>query len=158
MGVLFDWPRALCIAGVMWLSAASPAHAQVDSPEAQAVLAVEDAYSAAEVAHDEPVLRRILDDSFVLNRGDGARLGKEAVIAAVLGDPTIGQELTERTVVVRDNIAIVLGTAAVTYKVDATRLGRARHRYTATYHYRDGAWYLLALHVSPWDQLEMRSN
>ena len=44
--------------------------------EAQ-VAAVEDAWLAAEVAHDEAFLRRVMDDRYTVNRRNGTTLGKE---------------------------------------------------------------------------------
>jgi len=127
------------------------AQAEDFSAEAQAVLAVlavEDAYIAAELARDEMALRRILDDAFVLNRSDGTTNDKEALITSVLSLNMIGQTITERTVLVQGDVAIVCATTELTFASATSEPRVSRLRYTSTYQNRDGAWRMLALHMS----------
>ncbi len=127
------------------------AQAEDFSAEAQAVLAVlavEDAYIAAELARDDMALRRILHDAFVLNRSDGTTNDKEALITSVLSLNMIGQTITERTVLVQGDVAIVCATTELTFASATSEPRVSRLRYTSTYQNRDGAWRMLALHMS----------
>lgn len=49
------------------------------------MLAADDAYVAAELARDETALRRLIDERFVFNQGDGTTLGREAFMKHGLG-------------------------------------------------------------------------
>ena len=117
--------------------------------EEQRVLAVEDEYVAAEVGRDEATLRRIVDDRFVFNRANGTTTGKEELIQAVLAMRMVGQAISERSVLIEGDTALVFGTAelrlAVTGKDDAI----STLRYTATYVKRDQQWRLLTLQMQP---------
>ena len=132
----------------LWALSA-PAAAQTDATAAQAVLAVEDAYVAAELGRDEQALRRIVDDQFAQNSRNGTTVGKEAFIASVLRLNMIGQTITERTVLALDDVAIVFGTTELRFASATDAPTVSRLRYTATYRSRDGTWRLLALHMSP---------
>lgn len=140
--------RILAAAFAVW-AVAVPAAAQMHSADAQAVLAVEDAYVAAELSRDELALRRIVDDQFALNRNDGTTVGKEAFVASILRLNMIGQAISERTVLVQGDVAIVFATAELRFASDTAEPRVSRLRYTATYRNRAGAWSMLALHMSP---------
>lgn len=135
---------ALCVWAV-----AAPATAQNHSAEAQAVLAVEDAYVAAELSRDELALRRIVDDQFALNRNDGTTVGKEAFVASILRLNMVGQTISERTVLVQGDVAVVFATTELRFASDTAEPTVSRLRYTATYRNRGGEWRMLALHMSP---------
>ena len=139
--------RILAAAFAVW-AIGTRAQAEDFSAEAQAVLAVEDAYIAAELARDEMALRRIVDYAFVLNRSDGTTNDKEALITSVLSLNMIGQTITERTVLVQGDVAIVCATTELTFASATSEPRVSRLRYTGTYQNRDGAWRMLALHMS----------
>lgn len=139
--------RILAAAFSVW-AVAAPATAQVYSAEAQAVLAVEDAYVAAELSRDEMALRGIVDDQFVLNRNDGTTVGKEAFVASILRLNMIGQTISERTVLVQGEVAVVFATTELRFASDAAEPTVSRLRYTATYRNRGGVWRMLTLHMS----------
>jgi hypothetical protein len=128
-------------------SAPRTVHAQDEDAVLQGVLAAEDAYVAAELSRDEEALRRLIDDRFVFNRADGTTTDKEDLIQNVLQLPMIGQKITERSVLIEDDIALVFGTTEI-------RFGRADReesvstlRYTATYVNRSEQWRLLSLQM-----------
>lgn len=142
--------RAATLAAALILCAASPElRAQEGSPETQAVLAVEDAYFAAELARDEAALRRIVDDAFVHNRSDGRTEGKAALIDAIRRSNLVSRTIGMRTVLVEGDTAYVFGTAELTLGSVTGPPRISRLRYSTTYQRHDGVWRLLALHVSP---------
>lgn len=139
--------RILAAVFAVW-AVAVPAAAQMQSADAQAVLAVEDAYVAAELSRDELALRRIVDDQFALNRNDGTTVGKEAFVASILRLNMVGQTISERTVLVQGDVAVVFATAELRFASDTAEPTVSRLRYTATYQNRGGVWRILALHMS----------
>jgi ketosteroid isomerase-like protein len=120
----------------------------VTAGEAQQVIAAEDAWVRAEIERDEAALRRLLDDRFTLNHGNGTTTGKEEAIAGVLKWKLITQTITERSVLVDGDTAIVFGTANFVFPAEGADSGKSAGRYTAVYVRRDGAWRALALHMS----------
>ncbi len=117
--------------------------------EEQRVLAVEDDYVAAEINRDEAALRRIVDDRFVFNRANGTTTGKEELIQAVLGMRMVGQAISERSVLVEGDTAIVFGTAELRLAVPGKEDAISTLRYTATYVKRDRQWRMVALQMQP---------
>ncbi|MBT8401740.1 MAG: nuclear transport factor 2 family protein [Rhodothermia bacterium] len=118
------------------------------SNQEEIVLATEDEYVAAEINRDEASLRRILDDRFVFNSNNGTTSGKEELIKNVLSWNMTGQEITERSAVVADDTAVVLGTTELRFASDDGDETTSLLRYTATYVLRQGQWRLLALHMA----------
>ena len=119
----------------------------IEQTEALRVLAVEDAYVAAELARDEAALRRLVDDRFVFNSGSGTTSGKEALIESVLAMHMVGQTVSERSVLVEDHVALVFGTTDMRFAAPGEPATASRLRYTSTYVRREGAWRLLALQM-----------
>jgi ketosteroid isomerase-like protein len=117
--------------------------------EEQRVLAVEDDYVAAEISRDEATLRRIVDDRFVFNRANGTTTGKEDLIQAVLGMRMVGQAISERSVLLEGDTAIVFGTAELRLAVPGKEDAISTLRYTATYVKRDRQWRMVALQMQP---------
>ena len=118
------------------------------SSEEQRVLAVEDEYVAAEINRDEATLRRIVDDRFVLNSNDGTTSGKTELIKTVLGWKMTGQTITERTVLVDGDTAVIFGTAELRFASDTGEDTKSLLRYTSTYVKRQGQWRFLALQMA----------
>ncbi len=79
--------------------------------EEQRVLATEDEYVAAEVNRDETTLRRIIDERFQFNSSHGTTSGKEDLVRGVMKMAMTGQVLTERSVLIEGDIALIFGTA-----------------------------------------------
>jgi ketosteroid isomerase-like protein len=115
----------------------------------QQVLNLEREWVDAEIKHDAATLRRILSDKFLASFGAGKPYAKEAFIKEIVSgdvDPTESQTLTDRTVIVDGDTAVVVGTGTGR----GTRKGAAYtevYRYTATYIYRNGHWIALAEHL-----------
>ena len=102
----------------------------------------------AELKHDVTALRRILDEKFVASLGAGRPYDKEAFIRLFSGepDPAGFQDLTDETVIIDDDTAVVVGTDIA----GGTRNGAAYtkvYRYTVTYIRRHGRWVALAEHL-----------
>lgn len=115
----------------------------------QEVLDVGKKWVAAEVKHDATTLRRILDDQFIASFGAEKPYDKEAFIKLIVTgdvDPTESQTLTDETVVVDGDTAVVVGTDTVR----GTHNGVAYtvvYRYTVTYVRRHNEWLALAEHL-----------
>lgn len=122
-----------------------------DDPSAvkQRVQELEQEWVAAEHNHDAAALRRILDDKFVASFGAEKPYEKEAFIKEIVSgdvDPTESQTLTDRTVIIDHNTAVVVGTDTQR----GTRKGApytAVYRYTVTYIRGNGSWVALAEHL-----------
>ena len=133
-----------------WVAQA-PVH-QLTRAEAEAgatreVLAADDSYAAAVLARDDAALRRILDDRFAFDPGDGATTGPDGLRATLRGFNLIGHRMTSRTVVIRDNVGTVAGTAELA-SASATQPVITRFPYTATWEKRGGVWRLAALRMA----------
>lgn len=118
------------------------------SSEEEAVLAAEDAWIGAEISRDEATLRRVIDDRFVLNSNNGETSGKESLIESVLGWNMTGQTITERSVLVDGDTAVVFGTTELRFASPDGEETKSLLRYTTTFVKRDGQWRALALHMA----------
>jgi ketosteroid isomerase-like protein len=116
--------------------------------EGQHVLAVEDEWISAEINRDEATLRRVIDDRFVFNSNNGRTSGKADLIKNVLGWRMTGQTVSERTVLVDGDTAVVFGTTELRSASETQADGRTLLRYTATYVKRGGKWRALALQMA----------
>ena len=121
--------------------------APVAQTDEQRVLATEDEYVAAEVSRDEATLRRIVDDRFQFNSADGTTTGKEELIKEVLAMAMVGQTISERSVLIEGDIALVFGTAELRFAVPDKQDSTSTLRYTTTYVRRQGQWRMLALQM-----------
>lgn len=116
--------------------------------EAQRVLAAEDAWIAAEIGRDEATLRRIIDDRFVFNSNSGKTTDKASLIKEILGWKMTDQTLSERTVLVAGDTAVVFGTTELRFASEGKEDSKVLLRYTATYIKRAGEWRALALQMT----------
>ena len=128
-------------------SRAEAGNEPTNESEAQRVLGAEDAYVAAELSRDEEALRRIVDDRFVFNSSSGETTGKEELIQGLLGMAMTGQEITERSVLIEGDIALVFGTSKLRFAAPEGTERVSTLRYTSTYVKREGDWRLLALQM-----------
>lgn len=116
--------------------------------EEQRVLAVEDAWVNAEINRDEAILRQVIDDRFVFNANSGALSDKEALIKNVKGWNMTGQTITDRTVLVDGDVAVVFGTTEMRFDAEEKGESVSLLRYTATYIKRGDQWRALALQMA----------
>ena len=131
--------------------ATEPKNSKAPSPAdaKQQVIDLGKEWVAAEIKHDATTLRRILDDKFVASFGAKQPYDKEAFIKQILAgdvDPTESQTLTDETVIVDQDTAVVVGTDTLR----GTKNGAAYTmvaRYTVTYVRRHGQWVALAEHL-----------
>jgi hypothetical protein len=145
--------RILCL--ILAASVATPSTGQQNpktQPPADAkqqVLDLGKEWVAAEVKHDATTLQRILDDKFVASFGAGKPYDKDAFIKAVTNgdvDPTESQTLTDETVIVDRDTAVVVGTDTLR-GTEKGALQTVVYRYTVTYIRRNGQWVALAEHL-----------
>jgi ketosteroid isomerase-like protein len=127
--------------------AADMANQQPDR-EAQRVLATEDEWVAAEIGRDEATLLRVIDDRFVFNANSGTTSDKAQLIKNVLAWNMTGQTVSERTVLVQGDTAVVFGTTELRFAAEGKAEAKSLLRYTATYIKRDGQWRALALQMT----------
>jgi len=116
--------------------------------EEQQVIATESEWVQAEIHRDAAVLGRVLDDRFLVNSSTGKLSDKPTVIADVLGWKMTSQTITDRTVVIDGDTAIVFGTANFRFAVEGQDDEVSAGRYTTTYIKRDGQWRALALQMT----------
>jgi ketosteroid isomerase-like protein len=115
----------------------------------QQVLDLDKEWAAAETKHDAVTLDRILDEKFLVTFGSKKPYNKAAFIKAITEgevDPTESQTLTDATVIVDGDTAVVVATDTLR----GTKNGAAYMevaRYTVTYVHRHGRWRALAEHL-----------
>ena len=119
----------------------------VPQTEEERVLETEDEYVEAEVNRDEATLRRLVDDRFVFNRSNGTTTGKEELIQGVLKMNMVDQTITERSVIVEGDIALIFGTAELRFARTGDEESISNLRYTSAYVKRQGLWRMLALQM-----------
>jgi len=115
----------------------------------QQVLDLEKEWVAAEVKRDASTLRRILDDKFVASFGANKPYDKEAFIKQIVtgnADPTESQTLTDETVTIDHDTAVVVGTDTLR-GTESGAAYTAVYRYTVTYIRSHGQWVALAEHL-----------
>ena len=120
----------------------------IASVEEAAVNAVEDAWIRAEGNRDEATLRRVLDEQFVMNSNNGQTSGRDELIEGVLSWNMTGQTISERSVLVYGNTAVIFGTTELRFASPGEEETRSLLRYTSTYVKRDGQWRAIALHMA----------
>lgn len=114
----------------------------------QALRKLEREWVDAETRHDAVALQSILDDKFVATFGAAKPLDKDAFIKDVTAgpvDPTVSQELSDQTIVVAGDTAVVVETDTLR-KVRDGKPSVAVYRFTVTYIRRGGHWVALAEH------------
>jgi ketosteroid isomerase-like protein len=116
--------------------------------EEQRVLAVEDEWVDAEINRDGQTLRRVIDERFVYNSSNGKTSGRAALIRNVLGLHMVAQNISERTVLVDGETAIVCGTAELRFASAGKEEPASLLRYTAVYVKRQGQWRAIALQMT----------
>jgi ketosteroid isomerase-like protein len=139
------------LAGVIGLSFEARADATPDSSmsaEEVAVIRTEDDWIKAEINNDEVTLRRVIDDRFVFNSNDGTISGKEDLIESALNWNMTGQKITERTVLIDGDTAVIFGTTELRFASTDAENAVSLLRYTSTYVKRGEEWRAIALHMA----------
>jgi len=114
----------------------------------QALLKLEHEWVEAEARHDAVALQAILDERFVSTFGAGKLLDKNAFIKEVTAgaiDPTESQELSDHTIIVAGDTAVVVETDTLRSAKNG-QSSTTVYRFTVTYIKRGGHWYALAEH------------
>jgi ketosteroid isomerase-like protein len=144
--------QILCLA-LAGSFAAWSAAAQAQSPSApdakQQVMTLLRDWVKAENEHDAAALRRILDDQFISTSGAGQPGNKEGFIKSLTAgkaDPRQSQSLTDESVVVDGDTAVVVGTDTF-HRTDGAAPDGLALRYTITFIRRNGRWAALAEHI-----------
>ena len=104
----------------------------------------------AEDQHDAAALVRILDDKFLATSGAGQPVNKESFIkklASGAPDPKQSQTLTDETVIVDGDTAVVIGTDAF-HRLGGAKPDGLTLRYTITFIRRNASWTALAEHIA----------
>jgi uncharacterized protein DUF4440 len=115
VGILFV-TFACCTAALSAAKEPNNVKTQAPADAKQQVLDLGKEWVAAENKHHATTLRRILDDKFVASFGVKKPLDKEAFIKHTVSDdvdPTASQTLTDETVIIDHDTAIVIGTDTV---------------------------------------------
>jgi ketosteroid isomerase-like protein len=100
----------------------------------------------AENRHDARTLQAILDEQFVATFGAGKPFCKDAFIKEVTNgpaDPTMTQDLSDETIIVVGDVAVIVETDTVHRMKDGLPSATA-YRLTVTYIRRGGRWVALA--------------
>jgi hypothetical protein len=112
----------------------------------EALITLERNWVDAENRHDGAALQAILDDRFVATFGAGKLLNKDAFIQHETRgtvDPTISQGISDRTIIVVADTAVVVETFTVHKTKDGLSTSAA-WRFTVTYVRQGDHWVALA--------------
>lgn len=132
------------------IASGTVAAAPVTSDARAQLLEFERAWSIAEIKHDVPVLKRILDDHFICTFGAAAPLNKDQFIQVIVGLDVLSQEPSDASVVIDRDLGVIVDT----FTVRGTEAGKPYtrvYRITATYVRHDGQWQALAEQVASVD-------
>jgi hypothetical protein len=139
---------AACAVAVLFGAGNTRADDKAAVEDEKALLKLEREWVAAEARHDVVALQSILDDRFVSTFGAGKLLDKTAFISDVTAgaiDPTESQKLSERTIVLAGDTAVVVETDTIR-RIKNGQPTESVYRFTVTYIKRDGHWVALAEH------------
>ena len=141
--------RALGLSLAIWLAAGSmAAEAQDTDAKQQAAQMLRD-WVTAENEHDAAALERILDDQFISTFAAGKPTRKKAFIASLTkgkADPRQTQSLTDETIVVDGDTAILVGTDTF-HRTDHAEPDGLALRYTITCVRKNDRWVAIAEHI-----------
>jgi ketosteroid isomerase-like protein len=139
----------LCLAAAAVL-AATPAPATPPSRSCASLVAFADAFDRAQVAQDEPALRRMVSNDLVFIDGAGARRDKKAFIAGwtTPGDRYQPITLVDRTVVMLGDDAGIVGAEVTLSGVSGGRAFSSRFRFADTFRRTNGRWRAVHIQVT----------
>lgn len=140
---------ALGLSLAIWLAAGAMAAKAEDADAKQQAAQMLRDWVAAENEHDAAALERLLDDQFISTYTAGKPTRKKAFIASLTkgkADPRQTQSLTDETIVVDGDTAILVGTDTF-HRTDHAEPDGLALRYTITCVRRGGRWVALAEHI-----------
>ena len=143
---ILGWALAGSIAA---LSSAAQAQSAAEAEAKQQVMTLLRDWVTAENEHDVAALQRILNDKFITTSGAGAPHDKDYFIKALTkgkADPAQSQSLTDESVVVDGDTAVVVGTDTF-HRTDGAKPDGLALRYTITFVRRNARWTALAEHI-----------
>jgi ketosteroid isomerase-like protein len=138
-----------CITAAAFATEPKPISTSPAADAKKQVLNLEREWVAAELGHDASKLQQILDDKFVFSYGSEKPADKATYIKEFTDgdvDPTESQILSDESVIVDRDVAVVTGTDTAS----GTEKGSPYSvvfRYTVTYVHRQGHWLALAEHL-----------
>ena len=118
------------------------------SAEKIVVIRAEGDWIHAEINNDEATLRHVIDDRFVFNSNDGSTSGKGDLIKSALDWNTTGQKITERTVLVDGDTAMIFGTTGLHFASTDGEGTVSLLRYTTSYVKRGEQWRAVPLRMA----------
>jgi ketosteroid isomerase-like protein len=140
--------RQLLILALVSMAVSSAQAAPPADAKAGAMALLRD-WVKAENEHDAAALDRILDDQFISTFEAGKPTRKAAFIKSLTkgkADPAQSQSLTDETVVVDGDTAILVGNDTF-HRTDGAAPDGLALRYTITCVRKDGRWVALAEHI-----------
>ena len=147
------WPVGLiatCLATSSALGGAAAHPPAASSDDERQLFRLEQQWIAAEIKRDPATLRRILDVRFMATFGASKSVDKEGFIKVVLGDGadnTLSQDLSEQTVRVAEDTAVIFETDTVR-GIDHGKPYTLVLRISTTYVKRHDRWLALAEHIA----------
>jgi hypothetical protein len=126
---------AACATALLFGASNTRAGEKAAAADEQALLKLEREWVEAEARHDVVALQAILDDRFVATFGSGKLLDKSAFIKAVTAgaiDPTESQELSDQTIVLARDTAVVVETDTIR-GIKNGQPSESVYRFTVTY-------------------------
>ena len=139
----------LVLAGAFAALSATGAAAQGSADAKQQAMQLMRDWVIAEDAHDAAALGRILDDKFLATSGAGKPVDKATFIQRLTSgapDPKQSQTLTDESVIVDGDTAVVIGTD-IFHRTDGAKPDGLKLRYTITLIRRNARWAALAEHI-----------
>jgi len=136
---------AMAVSLIACAAKAQPSRSQAEQQVSQLLRD----WVTAENEHDAAALDRILDDQFISTYEAGKPTRKAAFIASLTkgkADPKQTQSLTDETVVVDGDTAILVGTDTF-HRTDHAEPDGLALRYTITCVRKNGRWVALAEHI-----------
>lgn len=133
----------LATVGMLLSSVASYSYAA--TPDETALLALEQSWAKASSVHDEAVLDKVLDDSYVEVTASGTRRSKADALAAPGLPAGSSQSLDQLEVRVSGDIAIVTGVNYYSPASDALAIKLA---FTDIYARRPDGWRAISSHMT----------
>jgi hypothetical protein len=133
---------ATCAVAMLFGWGSTYAGDKAATADEQALLKLEHEWVDPEARHDVVALQAILDDRFVATFGAGKLLNQNVFIEDITAgaiDPTESHELSDRTIIVAGDTAVVVETDTIRRVTNGEPSAKV-YRFTVTYIMRRGHW------------------